>query len=176
MSSIAGNKGSFLINTVSGGSGLDSSSNEFDVRNYARRITAAGLGEGDVVQVQTFAGSSDEGTWGDLIYDGKSVQLSLVASTQIVLVIEGRYRVTYEGASTTLQVWQEEDSIGLDQRSIASFPTMTNVGPAGPTGATGATGPAGADGADGVVLSIVAGTGITVDATDPANPIVSLST
>lgn len=40
----------------------------------------------------------------------------------------------------------------------------------GATGPTGATGPAGADG---VVQSIVAGTGITVDDTDPANPVVN---
>lgn len=37
----------------------------------------------------------------------------------------------------------------------------------------GPTGAAGADGADGIMASIVAGTGISVDATDPANPIVS---
>lgn len=38
----------------------------------------------------------------------------------------------------------------------------------GPQGEPGETGPAGA------VASVVAGTGIDVDATDPANPIVSL--
>lgn len=42
-----------------------------------------------------------------------------------------------------------------------------DTGPAGPTGPTGATGPAG------VVQAIVAGTNVTVDSTDPANPIVS---
>jgi hypothetical protein len=74
------------------------------------------------------------------------------------------------------------------------------AGPTGPTGATGATGPQGPqgetgpqgeqgiqgeqgeqgiqgppgnDGADGVVQAVVAGSGISVDATDPANPIVS---
>jgi len=52
------------------------------------------------------------------------------------------------------------------------------TGPKGDTGDTGATGAAGADGADGVdgegqVVTIVAGTNISVDATDPANPIVS---
>lgn len=43
----------------------------------------------------------------------------------------------------------------------------------GATGATGATGAAGADGADGLIQSVVAGSNITVDDTDPANPIVS---
>lgn len=51
------------------------------------------------------------------------------------------------------------------------------TGPAGATGATGPQGPAGAagqDGADGVMASVVAGSNIDVDATDPANPIVSV--
>jgi hypothetical protein len=64
-----------------------------------------------------------------------------------------------------------------DYRGAAGTP-----GGKGDTGATGATGAAGADstvpgpaGADGVIASIVAGANITVDATDPANPIVSAS-
>lgn len=44
-------------------------------------------------------------------------------------------------------------------------------GPAGPTGATGAQGPTGAAG---VVQTVAPGTGIAVDSTDPANPIVAL--
>lgn len=40
-------------------------------------------------------------------------------------------------------------------------------------GATGAMGPAGTNGHDGVMTSVAAGAGIAVDATDPANPIVS---
>lgn len=53
------------------------------------------------------------------------------------------------------------------------------TGPAGPEGPQGGVGPAGPQGepgpagADGVVASIVAGEGISVDSTDPANPIVS---
>jgi hypothetical protein len=51
-------------------------------------------------------------------------------------------------------------------------------GPVGPTGPQGIQGPAGADGADGIdgtgtMVSVVAGTGITVDDTDPENPIVA---
>jgi hypothetical protein len=42
-------------------------------------------------------------------------------------------------------------------------------------GQPGADGLIGADGADGIMASIVAGTGIAVNSTDPANPIVSLS-
>lgn len=159
----------FLLNTVPGGTVISSTA-EFDVRNYAVRLVGAGLTGGDVVQVQVLAGlNATTGTWADLMYDGKPIQLSTVTNSQVVLIVEGHYRVTYSGGSTTLQVWMEEDSIGLDQKSIAAFPTMTNVGPAGPTGAKGNTGAAG------VVQSVVAGTGITVDATDPANPIISLT-
>jgi len=43
----------------------------------------------------------------------------------------------------------------------------------GTNGTNGTNGADGADGADGVVQSIVAGTGITIDDTDPANPIVT---
>jgi len=45
----------------------------------------------------------------------------------------------------------------------------------GAMGQPGADGLIGADGADGIMASIVAGTGIAVNSTDPANPIVSLS-
>ena len=59
------------------------------------------------------------------------------------------------------------------------------TGAQGPQGIQGITGAAGAkgdqgepgvDGADGVVQSIIAGTNVTVDASDPANPVVSAST
>jgi hypothetical protein len=53
-------------------------------------------------------------------------------------------------------------------------------GDTGPQGIQGETGPAGADstvpgpaGADGVVQSLVAGSNITIDATDPANPVIN---
>jgi hypothetical protein len=46
-------------------------------------------------------------------------------------------------------------------------------GETGPQGPAGTNGTNGADGADGVVQSIVAGSNVTVDATDPANPIIS---
>lgn len=48
-------------------------------------------------------------------------------------------------------------------------------GPTGSTGATGSQGPTGATGAAGVVQAVVAGTNVTVDSTNPANPIVSAS-
>lgn len=48
------------------------------------------------------------------------------------------------------------------------------AGEQGPQGEQGPAGADGADGADGVVQSVVQGTGVTVDSTDPANPIVSV--
>ena len=48
-------------------------------------------------------------------------------------------------------------------------------GPSGPQGLPGADGVDGANGADGVVQAIIAGSNITVDSTDPANPVVSAS-
>lgn len=49
------------------------------------------------------------------------------------------------------------------------------TGVAGTTGATGPQGPAGVDGEPGVVQSVVAGSNVTVDNTDPANPVISAS-
>ena len=48
-------------------------------------------------------------------------------------------------------------------------------GPIGNTGPQGATGATGTQGSPGVVQSIVAGTNVTVNNSDPANPIVSAS-
>jgi hypothetical protein len=48
------------------------------------------------------------------------------------------------------------------------------TGPAGTNGTNGTNGADGADGVDGIMASVVAGSGIDVDATDPANPIVSV--
>lgn len=54
-------------------------------------------------------------------------------------------------------------------------PMLTGDIPAtGPAGPEGPAGPPGADGADGAIQTIVAGTGIDVDDTDPNNPIVSV--
>ena len=69
-------------------------------------------------------------------------------------------------------------------RSVITSPTIATtfmvaggVGPEGPTGPTGADstvpGPIGPNGAAGVVAAVVAGTNITVNNTDPANPVVS---
>lgn len=62
----------------------------------------------------------------------------------------------------------DEGFLGSEAQWLATL-----VGPQGATGPTGATGATGAPGNDGVVQSIVAGTGILVDNTDPANPVVS---
>jgi hypothetical protein len=48
-----------------------------------------------------------------------------------------------------------------------------NTGPPGPTGAPGPVGPTGPAGAAGGIQTIVPGTGIHVDASDPDNPVVS---
>ncbi len=51
--------------------------------------------------------------------------------------------------------------------------TVQSANLPGPPGADGTDGTDGTDGADGVVLTIQEGSNITVDSTDPANPIVS---
>lgn len=56
---------------------------------------------------------------------------------------------------------------------INIVPLTDLTGPQGATGLQGATGATGATGAAGVVQSVVAGNGVTVNATDPANPIVT---
>jgi len=144
----------FLINKVPGGS-VVSTTAEFDVRNYAVRLVLAGASGGDTVQVQVLAGfNATTGTWANLCYNGVSIQLN-VTNTQYELITEGHYRVTYVGGSTTLQVWMETDTIGLDQRTISAFlaPAIFSgigaTGPAGATGATGATGSTGPTGATG---------------------------
>lgn len=50
-----------------------------------------------------------------------------------------------------------------------------NIGPQGIPGTNGTNGSNGADGAPGVVQAIVAGTNVTVDSSDPANPVISAS-
>jgi hypothetical protein len=174
------NRYGFLLNTVPGGTVINASA-EFDVRGYAVRLVAGGLIDGDVVQVQVLAGNNDnnvtQGTWADLAYNGTSIQLT-DTNTQFVLVVEGRYRVTYDGASTQLQLWMEEDIIGLDQRSIAMFPTANNAGSPGATGPTGPAGPSGvlvgpghATIATTGVTSNVGGDGISHDSFDASDTI-----
>lgn len=57
--------------------------------------------------------------------------------------------------------------------TAAEFNFTIPRGDTGAQGIQGIQGPPGDDGADGTVASVVAGTGISVDATDPANPIIS---
>jgi hypothetical protein len=144
----------FLINTVPGGSTLGASA-EFQVRNYAVRLVLAGASGDDTVAVQVLAGPDETtGTWAPLAYNGVVILLNST-NTQYELIVEGRYRVVYNGGSDTLQVWMETDSIGLDQRTISAFlaPSIFSgigaTGPAGADGATGATGPTGPTGATG---------------------------
>jgi hypothetical protein len=51
---------------------------------------------------------------------------------------------------------------------------VSSSGAPGAPGAAGPAGPAGADGHDGIMASVVAGLNVTVDNTDPANPIVAV--
>lgn len=57
---------------------------------------------------------------------------------------------------------------GTEQEWLASL-----IGPQGNPGTDGDDGAPGTPGADGVIQSIVAGDGVAVDSTDPANPIIS---
>lgn len=64
----------------------------------------------------------------------------------------------------------------FESLTVGGIDVADLVGAPGADGATGPAGPAGADGADGVdgiMASVVAGSGISVDNTDPANPIIS---
>lgn len=63
------------------------------------------------------------------------------------------------------QVWLDAGNTGTEQDFLDSLQ--------GPPGADGDDGPKGDPGDPGVVQSVVAGTGVAVDSTDPANPVVS---
>jgi len=60
--------------------------------------------------------------------------------------------------------------------TIAGDVTVGARGPKGDQGDPGPAGTDGIDGTDGIMASVVAGNNIDVDATDPANPIVSVET
>jgi hypothetical protein len=165
----------FLINLQAGGV-INYPSQEFDVRGYAVRLVAAGLVGGDIIQVQVLAGYNENsvttGTWSNLSLWGTSYQLT-TGNTQLTIATEGRYKVVYVGGSTTLQVWLEEDNIGLDTRSSIMVLASPNIGVAGPagvtgTGATGGTGVTGATGSTGATGA----TGVTgaTGATGPTGP------
>lgn len=83
------------------------------------------------------------------------------------------------GATGIVGDWAIDTATGnvWEKTGVSTWTARGTVkGPQGDTGATGSPGSdgaPGADGADGIMASIVAGAGINVDATDPANPIVS---
>jgi len=99
-------------------------------------------------------------------------------------MIDKRYLVTVDLASQNQGIAVTNASVSETQIAATTFLTGPSgpqgsqgipgptgaTGPAGAAGATGATGPAGAPG---VVQSIIAGTNVTVDSTNPANPVVS---
>lgn len=78
--------------------------------------------------------------------------------------------VDYNGSS---YVMYADAGAGTLPTNTTYWQVLASKGSTGATGATGSTGATGAAGADGVVQSIVAGSNVTVDNTDPANPIVS---
>lgn len=84
------------------------------------------------------------------------------------------YVIRLNRVSRNITVQNIRKTIKLTQVRRKMVLTQTGrVGPQGETGPTGATGAQGPQGDPGVVQSIVAGTNVTVDDTDPANPIVS---
>jgi hypothetical protein len=80
--------------------------------------------------------------------------------------------VSYNGSS---YVMFNNASAGVIPTNTTYWQVISQKGDTGNDGADGATGATGSAGADGVVQAVIAGTNITVDATDPANPIVSAS-
>ncbi len=67
----------------------------------------------------------------------------------------------------------KQRSAGLSVTASQNIALSVVANPRAVIATVGAQGPAGAAGNDGVVQSVVAGSNVTVDATDPANPIVS---
>ena len=78
--------------------------------------------------------------------------------------------VDYGGSSYVMSVDAPAGTLPTD---TAYWQLLAEKGDTGPQGIPGDPGPPGADGAPGVVQSIVPGSGISVDSTDPANPIVT---
>lgn len=83
---------------------------------------------------------------------------------------DGR-EVEFQVSATHIQWRYVGDVAWTDLVALATL--QGPAGPAGVDGTDGVDGAPGAPGAPGVVQSIVAGTNVTVDSTDPANPIVS---
>lgn len=85
--------------------------------------------------------------------------------------IGGTLKALEDGAGNTLPIEVSETEVNFTG-TVTGVPAGPQ-GPQGPIGPQGIEGPQGPAGADGVVQSIVAGSNVTVDDTDPANPIVS---
>lgn len=98
----------------------------------------------------------------------------------------------WEGPWLTATAYQVDDLVSINGNSYicivahtsgtfatdlaaAKWQLVAQKGDTGATGATGATGSQGPAGNDGVVQTVVAGANISVDNTDPANPVVSAS-
>lgn len=91
---------------------------------------------------------------------------------QDLIAIEDINASVTVGSVTTLPPGEPAvvENVGTAQDVILNFDI-----PQGDPGLDGTNGTNGTDGDDGLIVSIVAGTNITVDNTDPANPVVSSS-
>lgn len=169
----------------------------FEVIDQPAVVQVYGLEEGDSVGVYAVYGSENNIQESLFTYQGKDFTLTPENST-VVLEVTGRYRLHDDATSAITAVVMPQNISYLDPTSVVGPRGPAGAvgpqgetgatgpeGPQGPTGATGPTGPEGPQGpqgetgptgpagADGVVASIVGGDNITVDDTDPANPIVS---
>lgn len=137
---------------------------------------------------------------GERVVTPKSVECSLDADGYLYLpssvtpgedgkvpeADRGVYLVANDTPEATPQDWTYEVTVSLTGQSQWRFPIavttdseqdISTLAPVDSSGGTpiirGPEGPRGKPGQDGTMASIVAGDGIDVDATDPANPIVS---
>lgn len=125
------------------------------VQDIPMVVQAYGLVDDDYIL--TTSNCPDAGVDSDVPfkYNGKDYTLTVDNNT-IVLDVTGRYKF-YKLAEGMVTL------VAMPQGAAWVDPLKTQ----------GVPGPPGATGAAGVVQSVVAGTNVTVDSTDPANPVVS---
>lgn len=166
-----------------------------------RVVAGAGYGEGKIVATGSLAGyrgdvfsSSDRP--GDLLDRGKN-DLYAVAEREYVLLVDGcmmaeisydfdfggggvgapgksAYEIAVDnGFEGTVEDWLE--SLKGDPGPQGPEGPQGPKGDDGPEGPQGDPGDNGEDGAPGVIQTIVAGDGVTVDDSDPANPVIGVT-
>lgn len=184
-------------NVMFGPNITDTNSKVFAVLGTPVIVQVYGLEIAETVTVYSVYGSESNLQESLYTYQGKDSTLTLENST-IVLETTGRYRLHNNAAGAITAVIMPQNISYLDPTAVEGPRGPAGAvgpqgetgatgpeGPQGPTGATGPTGPEGPTGpqgdvgatgpagADGVMASVVAGDNISVDATDPANPVVS---